>query len=1306
MPHATFKNLSLTILLMNLCIYSAFAAWITKHPVIESQPDGSKIECFASGDEYHNWLHDKDNFTIIRNPKTGYLSYALQDGDYVRASDFIVGSKDPSTLGIKAGINISERAYQEKRRTLFQSPPQRSAPTTGTINNLVVFIRFANESEINQPISLYNGWFNTNNSSQKNYFLEASYNQLTVDTHFYPQAQNGMVVSWQDIYPRSYFQPYDPITNPNGYTESQRANREFSLLQRAISGVEDLIPTNINFDSDNDGRVDNVVFIVKGNTTAWSTLLWPHRWSLYDRTVLLHGKRVYDFNFQLEQHLLTKTVGVLCHEFFHSLGAPDLYRYVDTSIEPVGSWDLMGFDLQPPQHMTAFMKYKYGHWIDEIPTIQTLGEYTLNSLVSPTNNCYKIESGNPNEYYVLEYRKQDDGYEMGLPGSGLLVYRINTLAGNGNAQGPPDELYIYRPGGTVSSNGTVGHAFFNQSSGRTAINNNTNPTPFLSDGSIGNLNIHSIGSSLENTISFFLEAPKVDFSTNPYTQGFEDSTFPPEGWTGQALNGTQTFEKVSSGTNPLAYPHQGQSMLSYKSRNASAGSSAILSSLAVQCSDVQNSIYNTSFYMYRDSGQANRADRIEFYLSTKPDLSGNNILIDTIHRHINLSPIASAQGWHQYSFQLPLQEPGYYYLIFKAISDAGNNIYLDDFAIQRNLFLPGVPSNPLPQDNATGISLNPTLSWQAGSGLIDHFKLYFGTNNPPSNIINGQNIGSSTSYALAFDLQYDTRYYWQIVPTNASGNPSNCPVWHFNTYLDPAQQPLPYVQNFESLTVPDLPYDWSNLIQSSNPNVFVRSVSLPNYSTTPPNSVIIFNSADANADLRLISPFISRPLQNVSMSFYARGNAANYSLVIGTMGSGSSDFHPIKTFILGNQFQKYSLNFASYVGSNRHIVFKHGLGGTSRAIYIDNIQVDNYYSHDLAALSPEGSKVGAIGKAMEFSITISNKGSQAQDSYSVQLCKYPSLEVLSQKDVDSSLAAGESITHLLQWTPDQAFEQMICAKVLSLEDEYLSNNSSQPISIDVGNHFVICGNILDASQSNSLPFGFNLKNSLSESIYLASELEMLSGTITALSLDYDFLQELLNQNIKIWMKNTDSTNLNSGWQSFDGYALTFDSVLDFQNGKHNILIQLQNPFEYTGSNLAIRFYRPMDEYNYHVSNTFAVFNSLNNPARSRFLSSSTLTYDPSSPTASGTLSNLMPVIGFSAQNAVTLTPDTPIVQINQNHQTITLNWESIADVSYYLIFASPDPLSWPAEATFQTSNTSIDIPQNGSKMFYKVIAIR
>ncbi|HCS49636.1 MAG TPA: hypothetical protein DIW61_15860 [Candidatus Aminicenantes bacterium] len=186
---------------------------------------------------------------------------------------------------------------------------------------------------------------------------------------------------------------------------------------------------------------------------------------------------------------------------FHSLGSPDLYRYYDNTIEPVGPWDLMADDANPPQHMGAYMKYKYGTWLSSIPTITTGGTYTLNPLASSTNNSYRINSTkSTTEHYIVEYRKKTGTFENSVPGEGLLVYRIDTTT-SGNADGPPDEVYVYRPNGTLTQNGNMYSAHYSQAVGRTAINDTTNPPGFLSDGTKGALNIYGIGAAGE-TISF------------------------------------------------------------------------------------------------------------------------------------------------------------------------------------------------------------------------------------------------------------------------------------------------------------------------------------------------------------------------------------------------------------------------------------------------------------------------------------------------------------------------------------------------------------------------------------------------------------------------------------------------------------------------------------------------------------------------------------------------------------------------------------------------------------------------------------
>ena len=53
-----------------------WGAFLDNIPVNLHQPDGSKISCFSSGDEYYVRLHDAENYTIIQNTDDGFYYYA------------------------------------------------------------------------------------------------------------------------------------------------------------------------------------------------------------------------------------------------------------------------------------------------------------------------------------------------------------------------------------------------------------------------------------------------------------------------------------------------------------------------------------------------------------------------------------------------------------------------------------------------------------------------------------------------------------------------------------------------------------------------------------------------------------------------------------------------------------------------------------------------------------------------------------------------------------------------------------------------------------------------------------------------------------------------------------------------------------------------------------------------------------------------------------------------------------------------------------------------------------------------------
>mgnify|MGYP003325351365 CR=1 FL=1 len=92
--------------------------------------------------------------------------------------------------------------------------------------------------------------------SLAHYYDEVSYSQVEVITHHFPVCDMSTNLSYQDQYPRSYYQPYNEITNPCGYTDSEVTFREHTLLSNAIAYIEDQVPDDLVIDADNDGKIE------------------------------------------------------------------------------------------------------------------------------------------------------------------------------------------------------------------------------------------------------------------------------------------------------------------------------------------------------------------------------------------------------------------------------------------------------------------------------------------------------------------------------------------------------------------------------------------------------------------------------------------------------------------------------------------------------------------------------------------------------------------------------------------------------------------------------------------------------------------------------------------------------------------------------------------------------------------------------------------------------------------------------------------------------------------------------------------
>jgi M6 family metalloprotease-like protein len=500
---------ALSLLTMLLIPAVLFCAYLENLPTQVTQPDGTVLNLLASGDEFANRLHDANGYTIIQSQTDGYFYYAQKNGDELVPSTWKAGTVDPAGKGLVPKLNISEAEYKARVQLRQRNDnPAIRTPSTGTVNNICILIRFSDQMEFDTPRSVFDAKFNAVGDSAislRNYYHKVAYEQLDIITYIYPTCSPEVNLSYQDSQPRGYYMPYNAVTNPIGFTtQTQSYGRQQILCAAAINFVSAQIPTTLNIDADNDNNVDNVSFIIRGGHTAYLDVLWAQSQWLTAAEAYINGKHVWDYTLQPENQ---SQVYLICHEFFHSIGAPDLYHYPVNEVYPTGSWDIMG---RGRAHMSTHMKYKYAGWLPAPTVLTETGDYTLNPITSATGSHYQINvNGIPGECIRLEYRKKgSDVFEEYLPDSGLIIYHIRSNL-TGNVSGPPDEVYVYRPDGSDAVNGQIHNAGFCADRNRTEFNDFTNPNCLLADNVLGHVNISNI-SFCGETISFHYSAENTD----------------------------------------------------------------------------------------------------------------------------------------------------------------------------------------------------------------------------------------------------------------------------------------------------------------------------------------------------------------------------------------------------------------------------------------------------------------------------------------------------------------------------------------------------------------------------------------------------------------------------------------------------------------------------------------------------------------------------------------------------------------------------------------------------------------------------
>ena len=550
-----------------------------------SQPDGTTFKARLWGDEnIHGW-ETEEGYTIVFDKDLNSWTYAVNDPDGNLVSSGLIVRKDevPSTFEkkLKPKVKALEGVILKRLsrevgvfhlREGISAIAEPVVPPAGTGYIPTILINFKDRSWTYTPASFNTLLFGTGNYSMKDYYQEVSYGAFSVSSG------PGGVVGWYTAANGHDYYGADDIHGNDMWPGT--------LVREAVAAADAAGFNFAPYDQNGDCYVDVVIIVHQGTgeeAGGPSTDIWSHKWEL--NTAYYYGYSdggEYITNdacpgggyIKVNDYIIVpeilwgsqQTMGVFAHEYGHALGLPDLYDR-DFSSKGIGEWSLMASGTwnfvtrvgDRPAHMDAWSKYKLG-WITPTQVSGTLTNEPITQAAT-TADVYKLLAGTPNsgEYFLVENR-QKVGFDVGLPGAGILIWHVDAAVSSNNEEcypsGPSCATQHYKVALVQADNlweleknidkGDAGDPYPG-STNNTTFNASSSPNSNLYNGSPSNVSVTSIsasGSTMYATLSVSTPTVTHTLTVTKNGTGSGTVTSSPAG-----INcGTDCTEGYTSGT--------------------------------------------------------------------------------------------------------------------------------------------------------------------------------------------------------------------------------------------------------------------------------------------------------------------------------------------------------------------------------------------------------------------------------------------------------------------------------------------------------------------------------------------------------------------------------------------------------------------------------------------------------------------------------------------------------------------------------------------------------------------------------------
>jgi len=290
---------------------------------------------------------------------------------------------------------------------------------------MVILLSFRDvDFKTENPQTVFNSLFNERGYNQRNgvgcvadYFRDQSGGLFNLEFDVYGPVKVDTLAC-----------PYDnPTSKTRNYGKEQFRTATLQVL------AENPDVDYSQYDWNGDGQIEQVIYVYAGlcgnQGEGTYGYIWPNTGS-FSTIRTPDNLRISDFTGSGElwrNNLGNCGIGTICHEFSHSLGLPDIYpTSSDAGYSAVDEWDLMdggnftNYGWCPPDY-SPLEKMLFG-WLTPVELSDPITVKDLKPTVDG-GEVYIIYNSE-NDYYLLENR-QWKGWSLGVPGRGLVIYRVN-----------------------------------------------------------------------------------------------------------------------------------------------------------------------------------------------------------------------------------------------------------------------------------------------------------------------------------------------------------------------------------------------------------------------------------------------------------------------------------------------------------------------------------------------------------------------------------------------------------------------------------------------------------------------------------------------------------------------------------------------------------------------------------------------------------------------------------------------------------------------------------------------------------------